>query len=296
MLKQHGRYDYSAIVDRPVYDWPGGRRLAIFVALNIEIFPFGEGLGLDLAPRQSEPDVVNFSWRDYGNRVAIWNLLELMDEHAVPGTVLLNTEIYEHCPPIPAAFRRRGDEIVGHGRTNAERQAEMGEAAERHLLEETRRIIEHQEGRPPEGWMGPWVSESAVTPDLLAETGYSYLLDWAADDQPLWFRTRSGKRLLSIPYARPTNDLPLLHGAKMTPSAYADLLIDQLEEMSLQSRRRPLVFNLSLHPFLIGHAFRLRHLRRVFDWFGSHRDSVWLTTAGDIARHVESLSEGMLPR
>lgn len=295
MLRQHGRYAYSPIVERPVYDWPGGKRLAVYVALNIEVFPFGEGLGVDLAPRQEEPDVVNYSWRDYGNRVGFWNLLDLMDEHGVPGTILLNTEIYDHCPQIVAACRDRGFEFVGHGRTNAERQSAFDETAERLLLAETRRIIAQREGHPPEGWMGPWVAETLLTPDLVAETGYSYLLDWSPDDQPLWFATRGGNRLLSIPYSRPTNDLPQLHGTRAAPAAFADLLIDQIEEMLLQARKRPLVFNLSLHPHLIGHAFRLRHLRRVFQCFERHRDDLWLTTAGAIARHARSLPDGIVP-
>ena len=295
MLRGHGRYAYSPITERPVYDWPGGRRLAIYVALNVEVFPFGEGLGIDLAPRQAEPDVVNFSWRDYGNRVGVWNLLELMDEYAIPGTVLLNTAIYEECPQVAAGFRQRGFEFVGHGRTNAERQAEFDPEAERRLLEECRSTIAQHEGRPPEGWMGPWIAETFLTPDLVAEAGYGYLLDWAPDDQPLWFATRSSQKLLSIPYARPTNDLPQLHGGKVTPAAYAEILIDQIEEMLLQSRKRPLVFNLSLHPFLIGHAFRLRHLRRVFERFARHRDQIWLTTSGAIAEHIRALPAGIVP-
>jgi allantoinase len=51
LLRRHGRYVYSPITERPVYDWPDGKRLAIYVALNIEAFPFGEGLGIDLVPR-----------------------------------------------------------------------------------------------------------------------------------------------------------------------------------------------------------------------------------------------------
>ncbi|HUC61682.1 MAG TPA: polysaccharide deacetylase family protein [Alphaproteobacteria bacterium] len=291
MLNGHGRYPYSAIPERPVYDWPGGPRLALFVAINVEVFPFGAGLGVDLAPRQAEPDVVNYSWRDYGNRVGIWNLIDLLDEYRLPATVLLNTEIYDHCPEIAAAFRARAAEFVGHGRNNAERQADMAEAEERALLHASRDIIARHEGRAPEGWMGPWVSETALTPDLVAEAGYRYLLDWSADDQPLWLRTRAGTHLLSIPYSRPTNDLPQLHGAKLAAPAYADLLIDQISEMLQQARRRPLVFNLSLHPYLVGHAFRLRHLRRVFAHIDANREQIWIATAGEIARHVSALPE-----
>jgi peptidoglycan/xylan/chitin deacetylase (PgdA/CDA1 family) len=203
----------------------------------------------------------------------------------------MNTAIYDHCPEVAAAFRARGDEFVGHGRTNGERQGEMSEADERSLIVSTAALIERHEGRRPLGWMGPWVSESRVTPDLLHEAGYRYVMDWMADDQPLWLATRAGGRILALPYARPTNDLPMLHGAKHTPEAWADMLIDQFDEMLEQAESQPLVFNLSLHPFLVGHAFRLRHLRRALAHIAAHRERIWLTHAGTIADHAASLPE-----
>ncbi|MGQ0654478.1 MAG: polysaccharide deacetylase family protein [Betaproteobacteria bacterium] len=294
MLKTHGRYDYSPIVQRKAYAWPNGARLAVFIAVNVEQFPFGEGLGPELNPRQPEPDVLNFGWRDWGNRVGVWRLLELFDETRMPAAALLNTAIYEHCPDVAAGFRKRGDEIVGHGRTNAERQAEMPEEAERSMLSEVTKRIQREEGAAPQGWLGPWVSETRVTPDLLAELGYRYVLDWMVDDQPIWLRTRSGKRLLAIPYARPTSDMPMLHGAKLTPAAWADVLVDQIDEMLLQAERQPLVFNLSLHPYLM-HAFRLRHLRRVLLHLNSRKEKVWLARPRGIAAHVAALPEGVVP-
>jgi peptidoglycan/xylan/chitin deacetylase (PgdA/CDA1 family) len=295
VLKTHGRYAFSAIVGRPPYDWPNGTRLAVYVAVNLEQFPFGEGLGPELNPRQPEPDVVNHSWRDWGNRVGVWRLLELFDAHSMPCAALVNTALYDECPEVIRAFRARGDEIVGHGRTNAERQSDMDEAAERSMIAEVTARIARAEGRPPAGWLGPWVSETRVTPDLLEEAGYRYVLDWGHDDQPVWLRTRSGGRILSVPYPRPTNDLPLMHGARVAPTVWTDILIDQFDEMLEQSRRQPLVFNLSLHPFLTGHAFRLRHLRRALAHIAAHRERIWLTHAGAIAEHAASLPEGLGP-
>jgi allantoinase len=295
VLKTHGRYDYSALRTRPTYDWPNGTRLAVHVAVNVEQFPFGEGMGPELNPRQPEPDIVNFAWRDWGNRVGVWRLLDLFDELAIPASVLLNTAIYDHCPEVAAAFRARGDEFIGHGRTNAERQSDMTEADERAMIAAVTAAIARHEGRAPAGWMGPWIAESAVTPDLLQEAGYRYLMDWAADDQPIWLRCRSGGRILAVPYARPTNDLPMLHGAKVLPSAWADALIDHFDEMLEQSRRAPLVFNLSLHPYLVGHAFRLRQLRRLLRHIVAHREQVWITYSGDIAAHAATLPAGLVP-
>lgn len=285
LLRQHGRYDYSPIVERPVYDWPGGRRLAVYIAVNVETFPFGEGLGPDLNPRQPEPDVVNHGWRDWGNRVGVWNLLDALDRHRLPTAALMNTAVYDHHPQIAAAFRARGDEIVGHGRTNAERQCDMDRDTERAMIEQCVARIRHEEGHAPEGWMGPWVNESAATPDLLAAAGLRYTLDWPCDDQPVWLRTDAGP-LLALPYARPTNDISALHGAKATPRDWVDMLFDAFDGMLAMSARHPLVFNLSLHPYLVGHAFRLKPLEAFLARLAAHREQVWIATPGAIARHA----------
>lgn len=284
-LASHGRYDYAPIVERPVYDWPNGARLAVYIAINIEAFPFGEGMGPDLNPRQPEPDVVNHGWRDWGNRVGIWRLLELMDEFAMPASALMNTSVYDACPQIPLALRARGDEIVGHGHTNAERQAELGAEGEAAMIAAVTARLTAQEGRAPQGWMGPWVNQTRQTPELLRQHGYRYTMDWMMDDQPIWLRTDHGP-LLALPYARPTNDICLLHGAKWTPQAWADALIDQIDEMLLQAKKQPVVFNLSLHPYLM-HGFRLRHLRRVFAHMAGLGDQLWVARSGEIAAAAE---------
>jgi allantoinase len=293
LLRTHGRYPYSAITRRAVYDWPNGTRLAVYVAVNVEAFPFGEGIGPELNPRQPEPDIVNFTWRDWGNRVGVWRLIELFDELRVPLSVAINTEIYDQCPEVPQAFRSRGDELIAHGRTNAERQAEMNEEDERAMIVEVTERIARSEDRAPRGWLGPWVNETGVTPDLLQEAGYQYLMDWGMDDQPVWLKTRGG-RILSIPYARPMNDLPMLQRAHAAPSAWADMVIDGFEEMLAQSARQPLVFNLSLHPYLVGQPFRLRQLRRLLAHVLSHRERIWLCRAGDVAAHAAQQAPGMV--
>ncbi len=281
-LKSHGRYDYSPIGQRPLYDWPGGRRLAVYIALNLEHFAFGEGLGAELAPGGPPPDVLNYAWRDYGNRVGAWRLLDLFDQLALPTSVLLNSALYDYAPELITAFRTRGDEMVGHGRSNSERQGILDEASEAALIADATRLIAAHEGAPPKGWLGPWISESAVTPDLLQEAGYTYLLDWCMDDQPVWMRTRRG-RILSVPYPQELNDIPMIVGRKLGGDAFAQMIIDTFDEMLEQSLNQPLVMGIALHPYLVGQPHRLRHLRRALQHIAAQRDAIWLTTAGAIA-------------
>ena len=294
-LPTHDRYDYVPLRGRRDYSWPGNHRLAVYFALNLEHFSFGEGLGAELAPGGPQPDVLNFAWRDYGNRVGAWYLLDAFDALGLPLAALANSSMYDYAPELMAAVRARGDEIVGHGRTNTERQGHLEEPAERDLIEQATARLAQAEGRPPEGWLGPWISHSHVTPDLLAEAGYRYLLDWCMDDQPVWFRCRGGRRILSVPYPQEVNDIPAIVARKMDGDAFADMIVDQFDEMLELSRARPLVMGVALHAYLVGQPHRLKHLKRALRHIAARRDEIWLTTPGAIARHCEQLPAGIVP-
>jgi hypothetical protein len=193
------------------------------------------------------------------------------------------------------AFRARGDEVVGHGRTNTERQGVLDEAAERGLIAETTRTIAAAEGAAPAGWLGPWISESPVTPDLLAEAGYRYLLDWCMDDQPIWFATRGGGRILSVPYPQELNDIPAIVGRKHSADHFADMIVQNFDEMLEQAQSGPLVMGIALHPYLVGQPYRLRHLRHALRHIVEQREGIWITTAGAIAAHCYALPAGLVP-
>ncbi len=230
--------------------------------------------------------MLNYAWRDWGNRVGAWRLRDLLDGLGVPASVLVNSRLYRDCPGLIEAFRARGDEIVGHGRTNAERQGTLSEAEERALIAEATAILAREEGRAPAGWLGPWISQSRVTPDLLAEAGYRYLLDWCHDDQPTWFATRGGGRILALPYPQELNDIPAIVARKDTGRQFAEAIVDGFDEMLEQSRTAPLVMGIALHPYIVGQPHRLRPLREALAHIAARREAVWLTTAGAIAEHV----------
>jgi peptidoglycan/xylan/chitin deacetylase (PgdA/CDA1 family) len=295
-MQDHGRYGYSAITRRPDYHWPNGRRLAVYLGVNLEHFAFGEGLGAELAPGGPQPDVLNYAWRDYGNRVGVWRLLALLEELRLPATALVNSAMYDYAPEVVAAFRQRGDEIAGHGRTNAERQSVLDEAGERALIGEATARLTQEEGRPPLGWLGPWIAQSRVTPDLLQEAGYRYLLDWCHDDQPTWLRTRRG-RILSVPYPQELNDIPAIVARKVGAGEFADMIVDQVDEMAEQCTGQPLVMGVALHAYIVGQPYRLRQLRRALRHVAEHphRQRFWFTTAAGIAQHVSLLPTGMVP-
>jgi allantoinase len=300
-LPGHGRFDYLPITRRPRYRWPGGAGLAVYLGFNIEHFAFGEGLGAAIGPASPQPDVLNYGWREYGNRVGAWRCLELFDQLGLPAAALINTALYDHCPELVAACVARGDELVGHGHSNAERQGVLAEPDERALLQHCRQQMQQHSGQAPAGWLSPWISESLHTPDLLAETGYGYTLNWCHDDQPLPMHTRTathtGQPLWAVPYPQELNDIPMVIARQMDGKDFAQLVIDNLAEMLDQTRAPDapaLVMGIALHPYIVGQPYRLRHLRRALQAVAAARDAgqVWMTTPGAICRHAAQATSG----
>ena len=292
-MPTHGRYPYSPIIERLPFEWPGGKRLAVYIGLNLEWFAFGEGLGAELAPGGPQPDVLNYAWRDYGNRVGVFRLAELFGQHALPISLLVNAQMIEQAPQALAVFPDA--EMVAHGRTNSERQGGLLEADERVLINETTEVLERHFGRRPHGWLGPWISQSLHTPDVLQEAGYTYLLDWCHDDQPVWMKTRGG-RILSVPYPQELNDIPQIVARKREGAEFANMIVDTFEVMRAESEKRPLVMGIALHAYIVGWPHRFKHLARAIKHLISEADEkVWFTTSGAIAAHAASLPPGTVP-
>lgn len=287
-LRDHGRYSYRPLPERPDFSWPGGKRLSVSICNNIEDFSFRDGLGSDSASTFAPQTSRNYAWRDYGNRVGQWYLFDLLDEFGIPASHNFNSLLFNRCPQIADRILARGDEFIGHGRTNGERQDVLDDDDERTLIEETFAAIRDHTGQSPAGWLGPYLAQTEVTLDLLREAGFSYVMDWPADDQPFWMQTRTTP-ILSVPYSIEVNDSPVMVFRQEGATDFERMMIDQFDEMLLQSRKYPLCYTIVLHPFVIGHPYRLRALRRALQHINAHREDVWITTPGHIAEHYAGL-------
>src|ERR1041385_3816587 len=193
------RIAYSAIAERPPLKLPGGARMAIWVIVNAE-----EWDPKDTMPRTvltppaggaPTPDIPNWCWHEYGNRVGFWRMLKVFDEFQIPGVLAINGCAIEAFPPIIKAAMERKWEFIGHGFTQRNMQKVPDEKAD---IQMTTTAIRKATGKPPRGWLGPGLTETWETPDLLKEDGYDYVADWVLDDQPGWLKTR-GKPIVNIP-------------------------------------------------------------------------------------------------
>ena len=284
------RYDYSPITGRPAGRWPGGAGLAVYVALGVESYRFGEGESEDLLPGVAAPDMVNASWRDYGNRVGAFRVLDRLADIGIPPTILLNTDVYDTAPGVTDAARAAGAEIVGHGLSNSDILSGLDPAAEAGYLAAVAARIAAEEGSPPGGWSSPWLTHTPRTPDLLAAAGYRYLLDLRLDDQPVWLST-AGAPLLAIPYALELNDSSSMIGRQVGAGEFADMIVDEFDELLEASAERPLVMSIVIHTFISGAPFRLRRLARALRHVAGHGDAVWLTQP----RHIHEAFAAMSP-
>ena len=282
MLASHGRYGYSPIGRRSQYRWPNGAGLAVYFAVGVEEYVFGEGLTEDLFPGATKPDLVNTSWRDYGNRVGAFRLFDRFAEAGIAPALLLNTAIYDHAPEIVVAARAIGAEFVAHGLSNSHSLATMAHAEEAEYLRAVYDRIAREENAPPKGWSSPWLAHSPATLDLLAAQGFSYVADFRLDDQPVRLTTASGT-LLAMPYGLELNDSTTIIGRQASARDFAEMIIDEFDEMLEASRTQPLVMSVVTHSFISGQPFRLRALRRALDHILAHRTEIWLTRPGDIA-------------
>jgi len=278
---QHDRFDYSPIVDRPVLRWPNGARVAVWVIPNIEHFLFDRpSTSITQVTTRFVPDVLNYSWRDYGVRVGIWRLMDVMTRYGVRGTVALNSDVCEHYPRIIEAGNKLSWEWMGHGTNNSILLAEKDEPEERALIGGILDTIARKTGKKPRGWLGPALTETHNTPDLLAELGVEYVCDWVNDDQPYPIRVKKGS-LFSIPYSCEINDIPAILDGKQSAQAFGQMIKDQFDVLYEDGATTGRVMSICLHPFLIGHPFRSKYLGEALAHITS-RQEVWVTTGSEI--------------
>jgi peptidoglycan/xylan/chitin deacetylase (PgdA/CDA1 family) len=277
---ENERYPYSAIAERPTLRWPNDARVAFWIIPNIEHFRFDKP-NADLAASGPVPDVRNFGVRDYGNRVGIWRMMEVLDKHGLRATVALNSDVCNFYPQIIRAGVERRWEWMGHGITNSQRISGFEEDEERRIIQTVVDTIAASTGQPPRGWLGPGLTETFRTPDLLAAAGITYLCDWCVDEQPFPMRVQSG-RLISVPYSLELNDIPAFEGKGWSAGQFYQAVCDQFDVLYADGERSGRVMALALHPYLSGHPYRSKALDKALAHITSH-DKVWLTTGGEIA-------------
>ena len=280
-MEKHDRFPYSPIIDRKPLKWPNGARVAIWVIPNIEHFLFDRpSTSITAVTTQFVPDVLNYSWRDYGVRVGIWRLMEVMEKHGVKGTVALNADVCANYPRIIEEGRKLGWEWMGHGTNNSTIINKQSEEEERKLIAGIADTITKATGQKPRGWLGPALTESHRTLDILAENGFEYVGDWVNDEQPYPMKVKKGS-MHSLPYSIEMNDIPAFLDLGRSAEDFAKMICDQFDVLYQDGAKSARVMAICLHPFLIGHPFRSKHFDKALGYIKGHKD-VWFAKGGEI--------------
>lgn len=276
------RIPYSPIHDRPRLTWPGGARVAVWVVPNVEHYEY---LPARVAhrnpwPRMPHPDVLGYGLRDYGNRVGLWRMADLMEAHGIPATLSLNMAVWDHYPEILDAGMRRGWDVMAHGLYNTRYHLGMSEDEERAEIALAMEIYRRHTGQTLKGWFAPAATFTWASSDLVAEAGITYSGDWYHDDQPCDITVRKG-RLISVPYQMDINDA-MVWRHHFEADDFATMAIDHFDTLWREGADQGRVVCIALHPFLMGQPHRIRALDRVFAHMRAH-DDVWFATGAQIA-------------
>jgi allantoinase len=281
-MRRADRYEDTFIFERKPFAWPGNKTLAVWIAPNVEVWHYDSPAGTGVSPNVGNivPDVINYAWREYGMRVGLWRIADVLDAAGVKASVALNSAVCETFPKAIDEMKKRGWEFMGHGITNSERLAGLNLEKEREVIQNVLKTIEQSTGRRPRGWLGVGLTETNNTLDILAEEGVNFCGDWNNDDQPYPMKVKKGK-LFSIPYCMEINDIPLFIRKGYTGEQYYRSVIDQFDTLYADSKKQPRVMGIPLHPMIIGQPLRIKYLQRAVAHIKKH-DRVWFATGSEI--------------
>ncbi|SDS02700.1 Polysaccharide deacetylase [Brevibacterium sandarakinum] len=276
-MRPSDRLDYSAISERPPRTLPNGKKVAVWVIVNIEEWSDEEPMPRTvLSPPAGgvpTPDVPNWCWHEYGNRVGFWRLLKVLDQHGIPVALAVNGSAVNSYRAISAAAVERNWEFVGHGygQKNMQKVAD-----EREDIRRTTEAIRTVTGKAPRGWLGPGLTETWETPDILVEEGYQYVCDWVLDDQPVELRTRTTP-ITSIPYTQECNDVAMMLIQHHPAREYLQRATDQFDQLADDADDSARVMALVIHPYIMAAPHRLTYVDQALAHIREDERAVFMT-------------------
>ncbi len=286
-------YDYTPMPKRLPLRWPNGARLALVVTINLEYWdllkdtdqPYYAG-GPPVIPDPmpgNVPDFPNFSWREYGQRVGVWRMIDTFDQAGVAASCTMNAKMGLERRAVIDAVNERGWELVAHNYEQGDllTNYHFDRPAEKTLIEQALDVYQQVVGRPARGWLSSSLRSTTQTADILAELGLSFICDYMNDDQPYMINTPSGQ-IVCTPYSVEINDFTFFHRRGMSTSAVLELLKEQFDQLYLEGEHSGRLMNIGLHPHVAGHPYRIRALREFLE-YAKGFDGVWWARREEIA-------------
>jgi len=271
------RIAYSPIRGRAPLKLPGGARMVVWTIVNVEEWDINQTMPRTVltppAGGSPMPDIPNWAWHEYGNRVGIWRMLEVLDRLDIKAVLAINGSAIEAYRAVTDAAIERGWEFMGHGYTQKNMQKVENEAED---IRKTAEAIAKVTGKPPRGWLGPGLTETWLTPDLLVEAGYGYVCDWVLDDQPVVLKTRT-RPIVNVPYTQECNDVAMMLIQHHQAIEYYQRASDQFDQLYEDSKDSARVMALVVHPYIMGVPHRLKYYRMILEKIRAKKDVLFWT-------------------
>lgn len=282
MKRPHERMDFSAITQRPRWELPQGKRIAVYTVVNVEEWDIDKPVPREYVSSPAKvatvPNIPNWAWHEYGMRVGIWRLLDALQSRGLRASTAINARVCLGAgEPVARAMRDAGWEFMGHGY----HQAALHTVADQQKnIHDSFKVLSEYTGHPPRGWLGPGLQETLDTLDYLAEAGFRYVTDWPMDEHPVLLRTNSHP-MVAMPYTLELSDLPMMVVHTHESRVWLQRVIDQFDRLYQEGQRQPRVMSMSIHPFIMGVPHRIGYFEAALDHMRA-RDDVWFATAGEI--------------
>lgn len=275
------RFDYSPLPDRGKWSLPGGAQIAIYTVVSVEEWDIQKPIVRQYVPAPQGivpvPDVQNWSWHEFGMRVGFWRILDALTARGIRASAAVNARLCKTYPPIAQAILDANWEFVGHGVVQGPLTTAPDQRA---VIRETRNLLKAFTGKTPKGWLGPGLTETWDTLDILAEEGYSYVADWSMDEQPVTMRTSAGP-LVAMPFSLETGDLPMMVAHHHASDVWLQRMKDQFDRLYMDGAHSARVMPVSVHPYITGVPHRIKYFEQAYDYFAGHK-GVWFATAEEI--------------
>jgi allantoinase len=264
------RADYSAIVDRPPLKLPGGARMVVWTIVNLEVWDIGRPMARQVLPAPTGqpmlPDVPNWSWHEYGMRVGVWRFFDLYRRLGLRPTLSINARVTEDYARVAEEAKSAAWEFMGHAYDQGPIHKIEDQAG---MIMRSMDILERFTGTRPVGWLGPGLTQTYETPDLLTAAGVKYIGDWVYDDEPSVIRTRNGP-LVTLPYTVELNDITMMIVQHHESDYLLKRAIDQFDRLYAEGATRPRIMALAIHPYISGQPHRIKYLEQIYDYVARH--------------------------
>ena len=264
------RHTYSAIVDRPVLPVPDNGRVIVWSIVNLEVWDISRAMPRQVLPAPTGqpllPDVPNWSWHEYGMRVGVWRFFDLYKRLGLAPTLSINARVCLDYERVAREAREQNWEFMGHSYDQIPIHKVEDQAG---MIGRSLDVLEKFSGTRPVGWLGPGLTQTYETPELLAAAGIKYIGDWVYDDEPTVIKTGKGP-LVTLPYSVELNDIPMMIVQHHDSQTWKTRCCDQFDRLWREGKTRPRIMAIAIHPYISGQPHRIKYLEEVYDYINGH--------------------------